>query len=95
MPHSSQNNVNYKQIHHSQHAEHYVDYQEIPKKALLATVRASHSRGRCRQGQVRQMLAESHFCPPHPHGTPSRSIPGSLTASDVEEAEDAEDSEHG
>lgn len=72
-----------------------MDHPEMPKKALLATVRASHSRGRCRQGQVKQMLADSHFCPSHPHGTPSRSIAGSLTASDVEETEDTEDSEHG
>ncbi|GJQ73713.1 hypothetical protein Trydic_g14047 [Trypoxylus dichotomus] len=97
LPHNSQNNfnLNCKQMHHLQHSDFHMDHVEMPKKALLATVRASHSRGRCRQGQVKQMLAESHFCLPYPHGTPSRSVPGSLTASDVEETEDTEDSEHG
>lgn len=66
---------------------------EPPKKAILATVRASHARGRCRQGQVRQLLAESHLCPAHSHGTPTRCTGGPLSTSDVEEAEDPEESE--
>lgn len=88
--HNSSINTNYKIVH--SHIEHHLE--EPPKKALLATVRASHARGRCRQGQVRQLLAESHMCPSHPHGTPSRCISGPFTASDVEEAEDPEENEH-
>jgi len=39
------------------HSNHYVERHEVPKRAVLATVRASHTRGRCRQGPVRQILA--------------------------------------
>nr|XP_022912397.1 TWiK family of potassium channels protein 18-like [Onthophagus taurus] len=88
LPHNNQNSVNYKT------QEYHIDHLDVPKKAILATVRASHARGRCRQGQVRQMLADPHFCPSTHHGTTSRSITGSLT-SDVEETEENEDSEHG
>lgn len=82
------------------HVEHHyhVDHQEPPKRAILATVRASHARGRCRQGQVRQILADTHLCPAHGHGTPVRNInnmTGRISSSDVEEAEDTEENEHG
>lgn len=90
--HNTALNTNYKIVH--SHMEHHSEHQEPPKKALLATVRASHARGRCRQGQVRQLLAEAHMCPSHPHGTPSRCIAGPLPSSDVEEAEEPEESEH-
>jgi hypothetical protein len=73
----------------------YVEHGEIPKRAILATVRSSHSRGRCRQSQVRQMLADSSICPAHSHGTPTKSslIIGS-TSSDIDDAEEADESEH-
>lgn len=94
MPQSSQHNLSSKPAQHLQHTDFDVD-QDMPKKALLATVRASHSKARCRQSQIKQMLTDSHFCLPHHHGNVSRSMPGSLTASDIEENEDTEDSEHG
>lgn len=87
------NNVNNK-IGHS----HNIDHQEPPKRAIVATVRASHARGRCRQGQVRQMLADPHLCPTHGHSTPARcvnNIGPRMSSSDVEEAEDADENEHG
>ncbi|XP_015837865.1 TWiK family of potassium channels protein 7 isoform X1 [Tribolium castaneum] len=73
----------------------HVEHGEIPKRAILATVRSSHSRGRCRQSQVRQMLADTTICPTHSHGTPTKSslIVGS-TSSDIEDADEADDSEH-
>lgn len=91
--HNSQNNVNCKSMH--VHLDHHIEHQEVPKRALLATVRASHARGRCRQGQVRQMLADPHICLAHMHGTPSRHVPGPMSSSDVEEAEDGDENEHG
>lgn len=75
---------------------HYVE--EVPKRALLATVRASHARGRCRQGPVRQMLAEAALCPAHSHSANSTPVKSRLLVSaptsDVEEAEDTDENDH-
>ncbi|KAJ8959075.1 hypothetical protein NQ318_022331 [Aromia moschata] len=79
-----------------QHAEH----QEVPKRAILATVRSSHTRGRCR-GAVRQTLADAPAppCPTHSHGTPVKnslnsSVVGISSSSDVEDADDTDENEH-
>lgn len=93
--HCVQNNINHKSVRHH-HFEHHIDHQDLPKKALLATVRSSHTRGRCVQGQVRQMLADPQMCPSHPHGTPSRTIPGcAIALSDVEETDDNDENDSG
>ncbi|KAF2903528.1 hypothetical protein ILUMI_02658 [Ignelater luminosus] len=93
--HCVQNNINHKSVRHH-HFEHHIEHQDLPKKALLATVRSSHTRGRCVQGQVRQMLADPQMCPSHPHGTPSRTIPGcAIALSDVEETDDNDENDSG
>ncbi|KAG5890758.1 hypothetical protein JTB14_016496 [Gonioctena quinquepunctata] len=94
---STPNHVNCKSNHHP----HHIDHQEVPKRAILATVRSTHTRGRCRQGPVRQTLADTpvSMCPTHMnHGTPMRnslnsSIVG-ITPSDLEDADDTEENEH-
>lgn len=58
---------------------------EVPKRVLLATVRSSHSRGRCRRMLVKQTLAD----PQHYHGTPVRAV----CASDLEETDDTEEND--
>ncbi|XP_023017150.2 uncharacterized protein, partial [Leptinotarsa decemlineata] len=91
------NHVNCKLNHHPP----YIDHQEVPKRAILATVRSTHTRGRCRQGPVRQTLADTSMsmCPTHSnHGTPMRnslnsSIVG-ITSSDLEDADDTDENEH-
>lgn len=94
--HNTPNHVNFRSNHHTQ----YIEQAEIQKRSLLATVRASHTRGRCRQGQVRQTLAETPIpvCPTHSHhAVPLRnmnsSIIGIAVTSDLEEAEDPDDSD--
>ncbi|KAK4874286.1 hypothetical protein RN001_013646 [Aquatica leii] len=94
--HCIQNNVNhqltYQNFDHQSEREH----PEIPKRAILATVRATHTRGRCAQGQVRQMLADPLVCPTHTHCSPSRNIPGcTISVSDLEEADENEEHDSG
>ncbi|XP_017768626.1 PREDICTED: potassium channel subfamily K member 10-like [Nicrophorus vespilloides] len=75
---------------------HVVEHHEEPqKKTLLATVRASHTRGRCRQLQVRQMLADPQMCPAHAHGTPTRNTMGLIASSDIDENEEGDENDHG
>lgn len=83
------------QINANNHNCKYVDHQEVPKRAILATVRSSHTRGRCRQGPVRQMLADPpQHCPTH--STSSTPVKSRLimNASDVEEADDPDENDH-
>lgn len=89
---SSQNNC-----HNNKHMMEYQDHLEPPKKTILATVRTSHARGRCRQMQVRQMLADPQLCPTHStHSTPTRNAIGFLTGTaDIEEDEEDNEQEHG
>lgn len=61
---------------------------DVPKRALLATVRSSHSRGRCRRLQIKQTLTD---CPQHCHGTPVRAV--CAPSSDLEEADDTEEND--
>ncbi|KAJ8983993.1 hypothetical protein NQ317_008698 [Molorchus minor] len=93
--HSTPNHVNCKSNYQ------HLDHQEVPKRAILATVRSSHTRGRCRQGTVRQMLTDPPvpMCPTHSHGTPIRnslnsSIVGISASSDLDEADDTDENEH-
>ncbi|KAJ8972621.1 hypothetical protein NQ314_000077, partial [Rhamnusium bicolor] len=93
--HSTPNHINCKSNHQ------YIDHQEVPKRAILATVRSSHTRGRCRQGPVRQMLADPpvSMCPTHSHGTPIKnslnsSIIGITSSSDLDDADDTDENEH-
>ena len=72
----------------------YVEHGEIPKRTVLATVKASHARGRCRQGQVRQMLADTSLCPAHSHGTPTKSSLIIGSTSDVDDADEGDEGEH-
>ncbi|KAJ8923073.1 hypothetical protein NQ315_001625, partial [Exocentrus adspersus] len=79
----------------------YIEHQEVPKRAMLATVRSSHTRGRCRQGPVRQMLADPpvQLCPTHSHGTPIKnslnsSIVGISASSDLDDADDTDENDH-
>lgn len=83
--HSTPNHVSFKQ----NHSNHYVEHHEVPKRAILATVRASHTRGRCRQGSVRQILADPN-CPTHRHGSPLKnsSIVGISTDIELDELEE-------
>ncbi|XP_044759938.1 uncharacterized protein LOC123317451 isoform X2 [Coccinella septempunctata] len=78
---------------------HHVHHQEIPKRAMLATVRSGRSRGGCRQGPVKQMLVDPSLCPQHCHGPPivkNCAYGGTMImASDIEEGEEGEDNEHG
>ncbi|KAF5306925.1 hypothetical protein FQA39_LY00155 [Lamprigera yunnana] len=91
--HCMQNNVNHKLLHQPFDQG---DPQDIPKRAMLATVRATHTRGRCAQGQVRQMLADPLMCPSHTHCSPSRSIPGcTISMSDLEETDENEEHDSG
>ncbi|XP_060521899.1 uncharacterized protein LOC132699284 isoform X2 [Cylas formicarius] len=80
------------------HVNDYAEHYEVPKRAILATVRPAHSRGRCRQGQVRQILADP-MCPTHSHnhGTPLKnsSIVGISTDVDLDEAEENDPPEQG
>nr|CAI5863509.1 unnamed protein product [Callosobruchus analis] len=80
-----------------------MDHQEVPKRAILATVRAPRTRGgRCRQGAVRQTLTDAPpiVCPAHPqqliknHATLNSSIVGIATTADLDEADDTDDNEH-
>lgn len=79
----------------------YIEHQEVPKRAILATVRSSHTRGRCRQGPVRQMLADPPMavCPTHSQGTPIKnalnsSIVGISSSSDLDDTDDTDENEH-
>lgn len=76
----------------------------MPKRVLLATVRSNRTRGWCRQGPIRQTLAETAvpICPAHSHGTPvknctrnsmSSSIVG-ITTTDLDDADDTDENEH-
>ncbi|KAK5641631.1 hypothetical protein RI129_010178 [Pyrocoelia pectoralis] len=92
--HCGQNNVNHQFAH--QHFEHQIEQQEIPKRAMLATVRATHTRGRCALGQVRQMLADPMICPSHAHCSPSTNVSGcTVSVSDLDEAEENEEHDSG
>lgn len=57
------------------------------QRTLLATVRSSRSRGRCRRLQVKQTLAD-------PVQQPIRAVAVNNCVSDLEEAEESEDNEH-
>ncbi|CAH1260512.1 unnamed protein product [Diabrotica balteata] len=91
------NHVNFRPNHHNQ----YIEPVEIQKRSLLATVRSSHTRGRCRQGAVRQTLADViiPICPTHSHhGVPMRnsinsSIEGIAATADLEETEDTDEND--
>ncbi|XP_030763882.1 uncharacterized protein LOC115888323 isoform X2 [Sitophilus oryzae] len=87
--HASPNHVNFK----SNHTNHCSEYSDMPKRALLATVRASHSRGRCRQGSVRQILTDPN-CPTHRHASPLKnsSIVGISTDIELDELEENDQS---
>lgn len=76
------------------HIEHHIEHTDPPKRALVATVRASHARGRCRQTQVRQMLADPHICLAHLHSAPSRAAV-TFPQSDIDDTDDTDDNEHG
>ncbi|KAF5277152.1 hypothetical protein FQR65_LT03858 [Abscondita terminalis] len=94
--HCMQNNVNHKLTH--QHFDHQNEREhcEVPKRTMLATVRSTHTRGRCAQGQVRQMLADPMICPTHTHCSPSRNIPGcAASISDLEETDENEEHDSG
>ncbi|XP_049826302.1 potassium channel subfamily K member 18 [Aethina tumida] len=88
--HNTPNHVNCKP------PPQFLDHQEVPKRALLATVRASHARGRCRQGVVRQILTDPPLCPTHSHhGTPVKnSLIIGMSSSDIDDADDNDDNEH-
>ncbi|XP_066137426.1 potassium channel subfamily K member 18-like [Euwallacea fornicatus] len=92
--HSTPNHVTFQ----TNHINHYVNRQEVPKRVILATVRASHSRGRCRQAPVRQILADPN-CPTHchSHGSPLRnsSIVGISTDIELEEVEENDENGQG
>ncbi|XP_050302788.1 uncharacterized protein LOC126740697 isoform X2 [Anthonomus grandis grandis] len=53
-------------IRSSSTTNRYAEYPEVPKRAVLATVRANHTRGRCRSGPVHQVLTDPN-CPAHRH----------------------------
>ncbi|CAH0564917.1 unnamed protein product, partial [Brassicogethes aeneus] len=74
----------------------FLDHQEVPKRAILATVRSGHARGRCRQGVVRQILTDPPLCPTHSHhGTPVKnSIIIGMSSTDIEDADDNDENEH-
>lgn len=89
------------------HLQHYHETQEIPKRAVLATVRTNRTGWR-RQGPIRQTLAEAAVpvCPAHARGTQMKpgalvnnhvtlnsSVMGVSTGADMEE-EDADENEH-
>ncbi|KAL3273853.1 hypothetical protein HHI36_015279, partial [Cryptolaemus montrouzieri] len=102
---SSNQHITNSPMKHQLHVpQQYIEYhhhphQEIPKRAVLATVRSGRSRGGCRPGPVRQMLVDPSLCPQHCHGPPiikNCNYGGSLAvASDVDEGEDGDESEHG
>ncbi|XP_076250379.1 potassium channel subfamily K member 18-like [Rhynchophorus ferrugineus] len=89
--HSSPNHMNFKTNHSNHHVEH-----EIPKRAVLATVRANHTRGRCRQGPVRQILTDPN-CPTHRHVSPLRnaSIVGISTDIELDEVDENDENDQG
>ncbi|KAL1494975.1 hypothetical protein ABEB36_010473 [Hypothenemus hampei] len=92
--HSTPNHVSFQGNHTT---NHYVDHHEIPKRAILATVRATHTRGRCRQGPIRQILTDPN-CPAHRHGhgSPLRnSIVGISTDVELEEVDENDESDQG
>lgn len=78
---------------------HHVHHQEIPKRAMLATVRSGRSRAGCRQGPVKQMLVDPSLCPQHCHGPPivTNCALGEtiIMTSDTDEGEEGEDNEFG
>ncbi|CAG9856971.1 unnamed protein product [Phyllotreta striolata] len=90
--------ANFRQNHH--HGQH-VEQGEFPKRSLLATVRSSHTRGRCRQTGVRQTLTEPtvpSMCPAHSHHhipmrTVNSSIVGIAVTSDLEDAEEPDEND--
>ncbi|CAH1958147.1 unnamed protein product [Acanthoscelides obtectus] len=89
--------------HHCVKSTPLMDHQEMPKRAILATVRAPRTRGgRCRQGTVRQTLMDAPpiICPAHPqkpiknHATLNSSIVGIATTADLDDPDDTDDNEH-
>ncbi|CAG9773560.1 unnamed protein product [Ceutorhynchus assimilis] len=92
--HSTPNHVSFQ----ASNSNHYVDHNEVPKRAILATVRASHTRGRCRQGPVRQILADPN-CPTHRHGhggaLRNSSIVGISTDIELDDVEESDENDQG
>ncbi|ERL91002.1 hypothetical protein D910_08344, partial [Dendroctonus ponderosae] len=92
--HSTPNHVSFQ----ANHTNHCVERHEVPKRAILATVRANHTRGRGRHGPVRQILADPN-CPTHRHnhGSPLRnsSIVGISTDIELDEVEESDENDQG